>query len=146
MCSFAQFSKPNLNPVCCFLTCLLVGNSEKETLTVNIFWLGIHHKKRSNRVKLCGTKSQCASFQSPIRGLGQFLRPVNKPPNMKFIVYKIMLKSVLNVCSEAQTCFELVWGGQWVNLACQLSKNEIIFSQTHFGVWLISSGMGDYEY
>ena len=61
-CPFAQFSKPNPNPVYGFLMCFLAGKFEKETLIVNIFWLGIFHKTRSDKVQECEIENQCSSF------------------------------------------------------------------------------------
>ena len=44
-------------PSCCFLTCFHAGKSKKETLTVNIFWLGIHHETRFCEIQDCRTES-----------------------------------------------------------------------------------------
>ena len=91
-CTFAQFSKPNPNPVYYFLTRCLAGKSEKATLTVNIFLLGILHETRSDGVEVCGTENQCPSFQSLVSCLDQFLRPVNGPPGTNLTVCKKVIK------------------------------------------------------
>lgn len=45
---------------------------------------------------MCGTKSQCAIFQSLVKCLGQFLRPINGPPGAKVNSLQISDKMSFN--------------------------------------------------